>query len=166
LTFGASSPLGPGDDELLVFRTSDRPVPAQTNIEVVSKEKGRYHNIVHRAHFPLPDSKSAKPDSLPRTISIKQGGRSLPCVFEYGFGACRDGLGKHPSPNIFMALTLHTAKAVGFLSGERPQSISVSGNLQARGVSSPRPIWFCATRHMYPHGRRTCYQYAGSFPHF
>jgi hypothetical protein len=28
-------------------------------------------------------------------------------------------------------LTLHTAKAVGFLSGERPQSISVSGNPQA-----------------------------------
>jgi hypothetical protein len=32
-------------------------------------------------------------------------------------------------------LTLHTAKAVGFLSGERPQSISVSGNPQARGCA-------------------------------
>jgi hypothetical protein len=28
-------------------------------------------------------------------------------------------------------MSLHTAKAVGILSGERPQSISVSGNPQA-----------------------------------
>jgi hypothetical protein len=34
-------------------------------------------------------------------------------------------------------LTLHTAKAVGFLSGERPPSISVSGNPQARGCIIP-----------------------------
>jgi hypothetical protein len=32
-------------------------------------------------------------------------------------------------------LTLHTAKAVGFLSGERPPSISVSGNPQAKGCA-------------------------------
>jgi hypothetical protein len=35
--------------------------------------------------------------------------------------------------------------------------------VQITDVSSPHPIWFCATRHMYPHGRRTCYQYASSF---
>jgi hypothetical protein len=35
--------------------------------------------------------------------------------------------------------------------------------LKPRGVSSPRPIWFCANGHMYPHGWRTCYQYASSF---
>jgi hypothetical protein len=34
---------------------------------------------------------------------------------------------------VVFVLTLHTANAVGFLSGERPQSISVSGNPQAKG---------------------------------
>jgi hypothetical protein len=60
-------------------------------------------------------------------------------------------------------LTLHTAKAVGFLSGEALSPFLFRATLKLRGVPLPRPIWFCATRHMYPYGRRTCYQFASSF---